>query len=129
MKPARMTDRRWPGSEGTSMTRLDSSDQALAIRLAELLMGWKWASGRFLLGDRQWRPAWYFQPERNLGDAYSVLAASCAEEYSMGAKRGSQCWCRVRIAGVEGRATSASMARAITHAIARAVGIDVEGRP
>ncbi len=57
-----------------------------------------------------------------------LLEQAVSQEYAMGAAEGGGFWARVRIAGVAGEARESSQARALTYAIARAIGIDPEGK-
>jgi hypothetical protein len=103
-------------------------DQWLTVVLAEKLMGWMAAPGRFLTGQRGWIPTWRFQPEKNLNDVFRLLDRAEHDAYEMGSKKGDRFWVRVEIAGRVGEAHHASKPRAITHAIARAIGIDPEAK-
>jgi hypothetical protein len=98
----------------------------LAVVLAERVLGWTVAPGRFLTGKRGWIPLWRFQPEQNLNDAFRLLEGAKPDAYEMGSKKGGKFWVRVAIAGVVGEACEGSKPRAITSAIAQALGIDVE---
>jgi ABA sandwich protein len=98
----------------------------LTVLLAERVMGWTVGSGRFLAGERQWMPSWRFQPEKNLRDAFRLLEEAKPERYAMGCEKGGEFWVRVEIAGVVGKARHASKPKAITFAVAWALGIDVE---
>ena len=95
--------------------------------LAERVMGWSAAPDRFLLGNRRWLPRWRFQPEKSLGDAFLLLETASPERYVMGSDRGGEFWVRIEIAGRVGEARHASKPQAITFAIARALGIELEG--
>jgi len=61
-----------------------------------------------------------------MADANRLLEQTVPQEYAMGASKNGGFWARVRIAGVTGEARESSQARALTLAIARAIGIDVE---
>ena len=101
-----------------------SKDRLTAL-LAERVMGWSAAPDRFLVGNRRWISRWRFQPEQNLRDAFRLLEEAKPEHYSMGSEKGGVFWVRVEIAGVVGEARHASKPRAVTFAVARALGIDV----
>lgn len=101
------------------------TDERLTEELARHVMGWKPAPGRFLLKDRRWIPRWRFQPTENLGDAFQLLESARPEQYTMGATSRGEFWAKVRIAGDAGEAHDRSKPRAITLAVARALGIDV----
>ena len=89
-------------------------------------MGWGVGPDRFLPGDRRWIPRWRFQPAVRLADAFRLLERLAPEEYTMGAAPNGGFWVKVSIAGVIGEASESSKARALTFAIARALGIDPE---
>jgi hypothetical protein len=100
--------------------------QELTALLAQRVMRWTVAPGRYLMENRRWKPAWRFQPTKKLEDAFRLLDAADPEEYSINARRGGAFTARVRIGGVAGEASDTSKARAITHAVARAVGLEPE---
>jgi hypothetical protein len=98
----------------------------LTALLAERVMHWRVGPERFLMGDRRWLPRWRFKPAERLKDAFRLLEQAAPEEYSMvGAENGSF-WVKVRVAGTTGEARDLSKPRAMTFAIARAFGIDVD---
>jgi hypothetical protein len=97
----------------------------LTAALAECVMGWSVAPDRFLLGGRRWLPTWRFQPIEKLDDAFQLLEKAAPLEYSMG-DDGRGFRVRVRIGKAIGEARDRSKPRAITLAVARAVGIEVE---
>ena len=102
------------------------TSEHLAAILAERVMGWGIGPDRFMTGGRQWLPRWYFQPTERLQDAFRLLEQTKPEEYAMGAAENGFFWARVRIAGVAREARETSQARALTFAIARAIGIEPE---
>ena len=104
------------------------SDDRLTDELARQIFGWKVAPDRFLMSGRQWVPRWRFQPVENLIDAFRLLEAAAPQEYTMGAAGRGDFWVRVKIAGVTGSARAKSKPRAITTAVARALGIEAKGR-
>src|ERR1035441_9288624 len=97
--------------------------------LAAQVMRWKVAPGRYLMENRRWKPAWRFQPTKKLEDAFRLLDAAEPEEYSINFLRGGAFTVRVRISGTTGEASDASKARAITLAVARALGLEVDPCP
>ena len=102
-----------------------TSEHLTAI-LAERVMGWTVGPDRFMMANRSWMPRWRFQPTEKLPDALRLLEAAAPAEYDMrGGDRGSFC-VRVRIGNGAGEASSKCKPRAITCAIARALGIEVE---
>jgi hypothetical protein len=100
------------------------SEEQLAAILAERVMRWRVGPDRFILGDRRWLPRWRFQPANRIKDAFLLLARVAPQVYLMGEIQGGAFWVRVRIAGAIGEARESSQARAVTFAIAKALGID-----
>jgi hypothetical protein len=89
-------------------------------------MGWRVGPGRFVLSDRRWLPSWRFQPLENMDDAFRLLEAAAPAEYDMRGGVGSDFHVRVRIGDTTAETRSQCKPRAITCAIARALGIEVE---
>jgi hypothetical protein len=112
-------------------SRLDmektSFEETLTNALAERVLGWTRARGRFICADRKWLPRWRFQPLRNIADAFQLLEAARPLRYQMGSDPDGELWVRVEIAGLVGEARHTSQPRAITFAVARALGIELEG--
>jgi hypothetical protein len=96
----------------------------LTVVLAEQVMGWGVAPDRFLVGHRSWIPRWRFQPWERLEDAFCLLEKAQPEQYRMGAGRDGLFSAQVQIQGRVGEARDGSKARAITLAIARALGLE-----
>src|SRR5436305_1381041 len=95
----------------------------LTATLAERVLGWAACPDRFILSNRRWIRRWRFRPMERLEDAFRLLEAAASEQYTLsGESDGSLC-VRVRIAGAVGEAQDACKPRAITLAIARALGI------
>lgn len=99
-------------------------DQINAV-LAERVMGWTIGPDRFMTGGRCWQPRWRFQPAKRLEDAVRLLQHAAPQEYSMGGGGNRLSWACVRIASTTGEAREPSLARAITFAVARAIGVEV----
>ena len=97
--------------------------EALTAKLAERIMGWNVAPDRFLLGNRSWIPRWRFQPLERLEDAFRLLDKAEPERYSMGLDAGGRFFAEVRIGGRLGKARDDSKPRAITLALACALGL------
>jgi ribosomal protein S9 len=89
-------------------------------------MGWCVGPDRFMTGNRSWISRWRFQPVEKLADALRLLEVAAPAEYILRGDSEGNIRVHVRIGGATGEACSASKARAITWAIARAVGIEVE---
>lgn len=100
-------------------------DQLTAI-LAERVMGWRVGPDRFLMGKRRWLPRWRFQPAQHVEDAYRLLMQADPQECTINRAADGRFWVKVRIAGTTGEARESHEARAITSAIARAIGIEVD---
>jgi hypothetical protein len=105
------------------------TEDQLTAMLAERVMGWRVTGGRFLMGDRRWEPRWRFQPAKKIADALQLLQKAASEEFSVRSDATGLFHARIRIDGKVGVAMEKSHARAVTFAIARAVGIDVRDQP
>ena len=97
--------------------------------LAERVMGWRVAPGRLMMGGRVWKPAWRFQPVEKREDALRLLGAAKPVAYSITGRMGSLFTVHVVIGGTAGDATESSEPRAITYAVARAIGLEPVGKP
>jgi hypothetical protein len=101
------------------------NDQRLTDELARRVLDWRVAPDRFLMSGRRWLPRWRFQPIEKLDDAFQLLEEAEPQDYSMG-DDGNGFWVRIRIGKTIGEARDISKPRAITLAVARAVGIEAE---
>ena len=97
--------------------------EALTAELAQKVMGWNVAPDRFLIGNRSWIPRWRFQPLERLEDAFRLLDKAEPEHYSMGLDAGGRFFAEVRIGSRLGKARDDSKPRAITLALACALGL------
>jgi len=102
-----------------------TSENLTAI-LAERVMGWTVGPDRFMMGNRGWTPRWRFQPAVKLDDALRLLEVASPQEYSICGDDKGNIHVKVRIAGTQGEARGTSRPLAITFAIARAIGVEVE---
>jgi hypothetical protein len=102
-----------------------TNDQLAAI-LAERVMGWGVGPDRFTMGKRGWMPRWRFQPTEKLDDAFRLLDSAAPQEYDISGDDKGNIRVRVRIRRATGEAHGTSKPLVITHAIARAVGVEVE---
>ena len=102
------------------------TSEHLTAVLAERVMGWGVGPDRFVMKNRRWTPRWRFQPTEKLADAMRLLDKAAPEEYTMHGDREGNVRVHVRIGDVTGDACGESKPRAITCAIARALGIEVE---
>src|SRR3954449_4157466 len=100
------------------------TSENLAALLAKHVMGWSVGPERFLTGNRSWMPRWRFQPTEKLVDALRLLDAAHPAEYIINSRRDGPFTVRVQIGAATGKATDTSKARAITHAVARAIGLE-----
>jgi hypothetical protein len=99
----------------------------LTALLVQKVMGWTVHPNRYLMENRRWTPAWRFQPAERLADAFRLLERAAPVEYSMHGDSKGNFRVQVRIGETNGEACGASKPRVITCAVARAVGIRVEG--
>lgn len=102
-----------------------NTEQLTAI-LAQRVMGWRVGPDRYLMGNRRWLPRWRFRPAERVEDAQRLLERAAPQEYSMDRGQDGRFWVKVRIAGATGEARESPQARAITFAIARSIGIEVD---
>ena len=105
-----------------------TTEQLTAI-LAERVMGWRVAPGRLMMDRRGWKPAWRFQPIKRREDAFRLLDAAKPVEYNITARKGGGFSVHMVLAGRAGSATEVSESRAITYAVARAIGLDPAASP
>lgn len=106
-------------AQAEDVVSIDSLTGLLAARV----MGWGVRPDRFLIKGRQWMPRWRFQPADRLEDAFRLLDAADPSEYSI-YRQGSLVSVRVLIAGRVGEARDSTHPRAITFAVAQAIGLD-----
>ena len=97
--------------------------------LAERIMRWAVGPERFLLGGGKWMRRSRFRPMEKLADALLLLESAAPQEYFIEGDETGITRVRLHIAGTAGEATEASKPRAITFAIARAVGIRLPDEP
>ena len=114
------------GPPAARLRKRSMSSDHLAALLAECVMGWRVGPDRFLMGNRGWMPRWRFQPTEQLADALRLLEKAAPDEYNMRGDSEGNVRVHIRIGDTTGEACGASKPRAITCAIARALGIEVE---
>jgi hypothetical protein len=102
-----------------------AADARLTAELANRVMGWRVAPGRFLKSRRGWIPTWRFAPLKRLDDAFQLLE-SASYDYTL-AQIKDAFTAEVRIGDRIGNASGRPKARAITLAVARALGLDLPG--
>ena len=110
----------------TNSGRDSITQQRLTTFLAERVLGWSEGPDRFLRGKRSWLPKWRFQPLVNFKDAFVLLEAAAPNTYRMDADATGEFRVRLEIKGCVGEARDRLIARAISIAIARALGISAE---
>lgn len=99
------------------------TDDHLTAILAERAMGWKVTPDRIMKTNRAWISRWRFQPLTDISDAFE-LVAQLTDDYSLTAVPGGTFKATVRVGGKVGVSSCLLQARAITLAIAQALGID-----
>lgn len=100
------------------------SDEQLTDRLSTVVMGWQVTRDRIIKRGGSWKPKWRFTPLTRLQDAFELLECAGAA-YTLSRTEG-KFKAEVHINGMTGAAFG-EPARAITSALARALGIDVAG--
>ena len=108
----------------TEVGGMMSAEQLTAL-LAQLIMGWEVAPDRFLMGSRRWIPRWRFRPTEKLDDAFRLLGEAAPRQYTIHCDENATFWVNVQVGASTGEARDKSKTRAITHAVARAIGIEV----
>jgi hypothetical protein len=102
------------------------SKAQLTTALVERVMDWRVRPDRFLTNGRQWIRRSAFDPLEKIDDAFRLLEHASAEEYEMSARQNGLFSVRIRINGTTGEASHKSKPTAISQAIARALGIDLD---
>ncbi len=97
------------------------TEHSLTDALAEQL-GWKVAPDRFIKSGRTWLPRWRFAPLSRLDDAFLLLDRFATSYTMRWAERG-RFFVEVRSGRRIGRAYGEPKSRAITLAIAEALGL------
>ena len=99
----------------------------LTNEFATDVLRWKAGPGRFNRGERRWIARSRFKPFSDVKDALRVLDA-LTDDYSVTAFPGGGFVAAVRIKGIVGNARGGAMAKTISVAVARALGITGESR-
>jgi hypothetical protein len=102
-----------------------TTDQLTAM-MAERVMGWRVGPKRILKSGRQWAPRWRFQPFRRLEHALELLEKADGR-YRFEKATSGTFNAHVTVGDRAGTASGKSEAASLTLALARALGIDVEG--
>jgi hypothetical protein len=100
------------------------SDERLADELVARALGWRPAPDRYVKASRGWVPRSKFRPLVDVRDAFRLLDAVTAD-YSLVTTPGGVFAAQVRLGGRTGKAAGEPKARAISLALARAMGLDV----
>src|SRR5206468_3536611 len=111
----------WEPARMGNFMIMDHLNDELAVRV----MSWRLAPGRYLESDKTCIPRWRSQPVEKPAETLRLLEVAAPEEYSVDGDRDGNSRTRVRIGATTGEACCVSKRRAITWAIARAVGIQV----
>jgi hypothetical protein len=98
--------------------------EQLTIQLAEKVLEWRLAPGRFIKAGRSWIPRWRFNPLTQIDDAFLLLDRARADFRLTGAGNG-LFNAEVCVSRRSGRASGNERARTITIALARALGMQV----
>jgi hypothetical protein len=101
-----------------------TSDDMLTAELAELVLGWRAAPGRFIKSGRSWIPRWRFRPFHELADAFQLLER-VADCFSLTGTTKKGFIAEVQVADRRGKASGKQIARTVTTAVARALGLRV----
>lgn len=99
--------------------------KGLTAILAERVMGWSVGPDRFLMGGRRWLPRWRFQPLVSLEDAFRLLD-SAGSTYTLTTDEKRAFTAEVQVGDRTGKASGEPKARAVTIALARALGLEVD---
>ena len=91
--------------------------------LAERVMGWRLAPGRYIKSGRGWIPRWRFQPLVRIENAFELLDASTSS-YRLEALQDGTFTAEVRVGSRIGKAFGQSMSRTTTIALARALRLE-----
>jgi len=116
-----------PDSLQSTSPEVRETDARITEELVYKVMGWKSAPGRFLKAGRGWLPKWRFAPFVRIEDAFELLDRSACAYRIEGT--GSSFAVNVESNDRTGRASDERKARAITTALARALGIEQEANP
>jgi hypothetical protein len=101
------------------------SDDRLKEELALRLLGWRAGPDRFMKSGRSWIPKWRFKPFTRLEDAF-LLLDGVDGTYVLSIDADGGFGAEVRIGERTGKASGEPKARAITLAIARSLGLEVD---
>jgi hypothetical protein len=100
-------------------------EDRLKEELASRLLGWKAAPDRFLKSGRGWIPKWRFNPFTHLEDAFLLLDRA-GGTYVLSVGSDGIFSAEVQIGEQIGKASGEPKALAITLALARSLGLEVD---
>lgn len=96
------------------------ADRQLTDLLAQRILQWKSAPGRYVKQGRSWTPRWKFAPLTSLEDAF-LLADRAATNYRLVRNEHGTFEAQVQVAGRSGTAVGKERARVLVLALARAL--------
>ena len=128
--PVRSGKYRRGEAQSKSREHVSDSDGALSVQratdqLATRVMGWRTAPDRFIKSNRSWIPRWRFQPFAELADAFQILDRA-ARHYTL-SYDGRTFTADVQTDTGRGVCSGEHKPKAITLALARALGLEVDG--
>jgi hypothetical protein len=101
------------------------NDDRLTDKLAAEVFGWRTAPGRFIKAGRSWAPRHRFAPLTRLDDAFQLVERG-ATACKLTMVKGGPVAAVVQVGNRVGKASGESMARTVTIALARALGLEVD---
>jgi hypothetical protein len=114
------------GANAGAVRKTSAEEEVLTVRLAQLVMGWRIAPGRYLTAGRSWLSASRFKPFARLEHAFLLLDTARAV-YNLSGSAG-VLTARVRIGRGIGKASGRLKARTITLALSQALGIGADAQ-
>ena len=112
----------------TATPQNGAEDRALTDQLAQQVLRWSAATDRYVATTGSWTPRWKFNPLERLGDAFKLLDAAGPTGYTLSFK-GGRFHVEVEFKDKVGKTVDQSRPRAITLAVASALGIgEPDGR-
>src|ERR1039458_3164713 len=86
-------------------------EAGIVIQLAELLLGWRIAPGRFIKAGKSWCPQWRFRPFEKPADALQLL--DHVDSFSVTSVRKGEYIAKVQVGRRRGETSGEQMARVI----------------
>lgn len=100
------------------------NDERLTEELVRRALGWRVAPGRYLKPGRGWIPEWRFRPLREVADAFQ-LVDRVADSFTLTSSSPRVVSANVKVGRRCGKASGEQIARTITIALARALGLEI----